>query len=117
MTTPDGTIVSYVVQQGDCNAPDTCQALMNHLFSPYISQWMDVYLDDIVIYSDSLEEHVQHVKMVIDILEKEKFYLSRRKLRFLERELKVLGHIIDNDRIQMDLTKVDGVLAWKVPMN
>jgi Reverse transcriptase (RNA-dependent DNA polymerase) len=62
MTTPDGTIVSYVVQQGDCNAPATCQALMNHLFSPYIGRWMDVYLDDIVIYSDSLEEHVQHVK-------------------------------------------------------
>jgi RNase H-like domain found in reverse transcriptase/Integrase zinc binding domain len=55
--------------------------------------------------------------MVIDILKKENFYLSRRKLRFLEKELKVLGHIIDNDGIRMDPTKVDGVLAWKVPTN
>lgn len=76
--------------------PATCQALMNHLFAPYIGQWMDMYLDDIVIYSDSL---------------------SRRKLRFLEKELKVLSHIINNDGIQMDPTKVDSVLAWKVPTN
>jgi Reverse transcriptase (RNA-dependent DNA polymerase) len=114
---PDGTIVSYVVQQGDCNTPATCQALMNHLFGPYIGRWMDVYLDVIVIYSDSLEDHVQHVKTVIDILRKEKFYLSRRKLKFLEKELKVLGHIINDDGIRMDPAKVDSVLAWKVPTN
>ncbi|KAJ2913330.1 hypothetical protein MD484_g7080, partial [Candolleomyces efflorescens] len=51
MTTPDGNMVSHVVQQGDCNAPATYQALMNHIFSSYIGRFMDVYLDDIVIYS------------------------------------------------------------------
>ena len=76
VTTPDGNMVSNVIQQGDCNAPVTHQALMNHIFSSYIGQFMDIYLDDIMIYSDSLDEHVKHVKLVIDVLKREKLYLS-----------------------------------------
>lgn len=68
MTTSDGNMVSLVMQQGGCNAVATYQSLMNHIFSPYISVFMDVYLDDIVIYSDTLEEHIMHVKTVIDVL-------------------------------------------------
>jgi hypothetical protein len=79
VTTPDGNMVSEVIQQGDCNAPATYQALMNHLFSAYIGRFMDIYLDDIVIYSDSLEDHVKQVKLVLDILAKEKLYLSGGK--------------------------------------
>jgi len=56
--TPDGTMVSLVMQIGDCNASATYQSLMNHIFSAYIGVFMDVYLDDIVIYSDTMEEHV-----------------------------------------------------------
>ena len=48
VTTPDGNMVSQVLQMGDCNAPVTYQALMNHLFSSCIGRFMDVYLDDIV---------------------------------------------------------------------
>ena len=77
MTTPDGNMVSLVAQQGDCNAPATYQALMNHLFSSYIGRFMDIYLDDIVIYSDSLEDHVRHVRLILDILKREKLYLSK----------------------------------------
>ncbi|KNZ74325.1 hypothetical protein J132_07182, partial [Termitomyces sp. J132] len=47
-----------VLQQGDCNAPATYQALMNHIFLAYLGRFLDVYLDDIIIYSDSLEEHM-----------------------------------------------------------
>ena len=64
VTTPDGNMVSLVAQQGDCNAPATYQALMNYLFSSYIGRFMDIYLDDIVIYSDMLEEHIEHVKII-----------------------------------------------------
>ena len=80
VTTPDGNMVSHVVQQGDCNAPATYQALMNHIFGEFIGVFMDVYLDDIIIYSETLEEHVKHVTIVIQILEKEKLYLSENKL-------------------------------------
>ena len=117
VTTPDGNMVSQVAQQGDCDAPATYQALMNHLFSAYIGRFMDVYLDDIVIYSDCLEDHIKHVKLIIDILRREKLYLSRSKLRFLVPELKLLGRVIDKDGIQMDAEKVDSVLKWKVPTN
>src|SRR5882762_9475545 len=117
VTTPDGNMVSLVSQQGDCNAPATYQALMNHLFSAYIGRFMDIYLDDIVIYSDSLEEHEKHVKLVLDILNKEKLYLSGGKSRFIAPELKLLGRIVDNEGIRMDAEKVDSVLNWKVPTN
>ena len=112
---PDGNMVSLVVQQGDCNAPAMYQALMNHIFGMYIRIFMDVYLDDIIIYSDTLEEHVKHVTIVLDILKREKLYLSEKKLRFLCKEVKILGCIVTNDGICMDPEKVDS--NWKVPTN
>lgn len=117
VTTPDGNMVSEVLQQGDCNAPATYQALMNHLFGEYIGNWLDVYLDDLIIYSDSLEEHVRHVKTVLGILEREKLYLSEGKLQFLCKELKVLGRVVDDEGIRMDPDKVDRILNWKTPVN
>lgn len=69
---------------------------MNYVFSAFIGRWMDVYLDDIIIYSNTL---------------------SKNKLHFLCKELKVLGRIIDDDGIRMDPAKVDSVVAWKTPTN
>jgi hypothetical protein len=54
MATPDGNMVSNVIHIGDCNTPATYQALMNHLFGSYIG----IYLDDIIVYSDSLSDHI-----------------------------------------------------------
>lgn len=117
VTTPDGNMVSHVIQQGDCNAPATYQALMNHIFSALIGRCMDVYLDDIVVYSSTLEQHISDVKSIIDILRKEKLYLSKKKLRFLAPEVDLLGHLIDDDGIRMDPNKVDSVTSWKTPTN
>ena len=117
VTTPDGNMVSHVVQQGDCNAPATYQALMNHLFGEYIGVFMDVYLDDSIIYSDTLEDHIKHVTIVLDILRREKLYLSKAKLRFLCKEVKILGRVVTDDGIRMDPEKVDRVVNWKVPTN
>jgi hypothetical protein len=90
VTMPDRNMMSTVIQIGDCNAPSTCQALMNYLFGNYIGRWMDVYLDDIIVYSDTLDEHVEHVRTVLDILRRERLYLSEGKLRFLCKEMKIL---------------------------
>ena len=117
VTTPDGNMVSLVVQQGDCNAPATYQALMNYLFSEYIGVFMDVYLDDIIIYSDTLEEHVKHVRIVLDVLKHEKLYLSKKKLKILCKEVKILRRIVTDDRIRMDPDKVTSIVNWKVPTN
>lgn len=113
--TPDGTMISHVMQIGDCNAGATYQSLMNRIFSRHIGVIMDVYLDDIVIYSDSPEDHVKHVKTVIDVLRENHFYLSEHKLQFFKTELTILGHVIDDAGIRLDPHKVDKVVNWKTP--
>ena len=116
-TTPDGTMVSEVMQMGDCNGGATYQTLMTYIFAPYIGVYMDVYMDDIVIYSDTPDDHVIHVKSVLDILGKEQLYLSKEKLHFFVERLKILGHVIDGDGIALDPNKVDSILNWKIPTN
>lgn len=69
---------------------------MNHIFGEHIGSFLDVYLDDIIIYSDSLSE---------------------KKLQFLCKEVKILGRVVTDDGIKMDPEKVDRILNWKVPTN
>jgi hypothetical protein len=103
--TPDGTMESLVLQQGDLNGPATCQLLMNHIFSEYIGVFMDVYLDDIVIYLDTPGEHIKHLRKIFTVLRREKLYLSADKMQLFASELNVLGHIIDEKGIRMDPNK------------
>ena len=110
-------MVSLVLQMGDCNAPATYQALMNYIFSPYLNRFLDVYLDDIIIYSDTLKDHIEQCKIAMDVLKKEKLYLSKKKINFLPNKMKLLGRIIDETGICMDPEKVDSILAWKTPTN
>jgi hypothetical protein len=117
VSTPDGNMISLVLQQGDCNAPATYQSLMNHLFGQYIGVFMDVYLDDIIVYSNTLEDHIKHVKLIIDVLKREKLYLSAGKMQLLKPEMSVLGRVVDDEGIRMDPHKVDAVVNWKVPTN
>ena len=74
-------------------------------------------VDDIIIYLDTLEDHIRHVRLVLDILRRERLYLSESKLCFIAPELKLLGRIIDDDGIRMNTEKVDSVVNWKVPIN
>ena len=115
--TLDGTMELLVMQQGNCNAGATYQTLMNHIFAPYLGVFVYVYLDDIIIFSDSIKEHVDHIRIMFDILRKEKLYLGLSKMQFFAEELKILGHIIDDKGISMDPHKVDKVLNWKMPTN
>jgi Reverse transcriptase (RNA-dependent DNA polymerase)/RNase H-like domain found in reverse transcriptase len=116
--TLDGTMVSNVMQQGDCNAPTMYQTLMNYLFSVFIGVFMDVYLNDIIIYSDSISDHLKHCRTVLAILRQQKLYLSTPdKLQFFATKLKILGHVIDDNGIVMDPDKVDPISKWKTPTN
>ena len=74
--TPYGTFVSNVMQQGDCNAPATFQRLMTTIFRDYIGRFVHVYLDDIFVYSNSIEEHERHLKLVLDKLHEVQLYMS-----------------------------------------
>lgn len=106
---------SKVLQIGDCNGGATSQAIMTELFAPYIGKWLDIYLDDLIIYSDTAKEHLEHLKIIIDVLRREQFLLSEHKLQLFTKELKTLGHIIDDKGIRMDPHKVESISNWKVP--
>src|SRR6266481_2119004 len=71
-----GTFVSRVMQQGDCNAPSTFQRLMTAVFHEYIARFVHIYLDDIFIYSLSIDEHKGHLSQVFDNLRSAQLYLS-----------------------------------------
>ena len=62
-----------------------------------------------MIYSDTAEEHITHVKLVLDVLKREKFYLSEHKLNFFSATLRILGHVIDDHGVRMDPDKVDKI--------
>lgn len=78
--TPDGTMESLVMQQGDCNMGTAYQMLMNCIFTPYIGVFMYVYLDDIIIFSNSVKEHIGHIRTIFDVLRREKLYLGPNKM-------------------------------------
>src|SRR6202040_1776661 len=63
-----GTFVSHTMQQGDCNAPARFQWLMTVIFQEYIGRFVHVYLDDIFVFSNSIEEHKKHLRLVFDKL-------------------------------------------------
>ncbi|KDQ09079.1 hypothetical protein BOTBODRAFT_643390 [Botryobasidium botryosum FD-172 SS1] len=115
-TTPDGTMESLVIQQGDCNGGATFQALMNYISAEHLGKRSYVYLDDIIIFSNTAKEHHEHILTVFDILRENGLHLSPTKMQLFQRELRILGHIITDEGIAMDPHKVDSILNWKTPI-
>ena len=70
------TFVSQVMQQGDCNTPSTCQRLMTSVFHDFVTRFVHVYLDNIFIYSLTIEEHEDHLTQVFDKLCEAQLYLT-----------------------------------------
>src|SRR6266481_1282220 len=89
-----GTLVSQVMQQGDCNALLTFQQLMTSIFRDHIAWFVHVYLDDIFIYSSSIEEHEGHLAQVFNKLHKAQLYLSQDKVDLYSKRMDCLGHLI-----------------------
>lgn len=112
-----GVMVSNVAQQGDRNAPASFQKLMVDLFRDYIGLWVDVYLDDIFVYTDTIERHEQCLKITFDILRTAKLYLSLPKLDLYSQQLDCLGHIINNDGIHADRDKMRRIREWPIPQD
>ncbi|KAL6340386.1 hypothetical protein AAG906_006039 [Vitis piasezkii] len=92
---------------GLINAPTTFYTLMNKIFHPYLDKFVVVYLDDIVIYSNTLKEHVEHLRKVFKILRQNKLYVKKKKCSFAKEEVSFLGHRIkDGKLIMYDSKKV-----------
>ncbi len=112
-----GTFLSRVTQQGDCNAPSTFQRLMVRIFREKIGIFVHVYLDDIFVFSDTIEEHEQHVRWCLDRLRDNRLYLSRKKCDIFSRNMDCLGHLIDDRGLHADMDKMARVRDWPTPRN
>jgi hypothetical protein len=110
-----GTFLSHIVQQGDCNAPAMFQRLTTRLFRHFIGKFLYIYLDDIFIFSNSIEEHENHLSIVFDILREQKLYLSAKKVDLYSEQMDCLGHLIDHCGLHADGDKMKSVRHWPKP--
>lgn len=113
--TPFGLYEYTVMPFGLTNAPSVFQAYMNKILQPYLYRFVLVYLDDILIYSRTKEEHISHIRQVLQTLRDNKLYVCREKSHFLLKELDFLGHIVTPTGIKPDPKKVEPILKLERP--
>ena len=102
---------------GLTNAPATFQTLMNNIFQPLLDTCVLVYLDDILVFSKTPQEHEQHLRQVLTILRSNKLYAKLSKCEFLKPQVEYLGHVISNTGISVDPNKVTAISDWPTPRN
>lgn len=112
-----GTMLSNVLQQGDCNGPATFQRLMTHIFRSHLGIFVHVYLDDIFVFSYTIEEHERHLKIVFDLLRAHELFLKASKCDLFSEKMDCLGHLIDDRGLHADADKMARVREWHVPRN
>ena len=100
---------------GATNALAVFMDLMNRVFDPYLSQFVMIFIDDILIYSKTKEEHAEHLRIVLQTLRQEKLYAKLSKCSFWLDHVSFLGHIISRDGISVDPAKIEAVRDWLIP--
>lgn len=115
--THEGQYQWNVMPFGLTNAPATFQRLMNAVLRPYISKFCVVYLDDILIYSKTREEHLHHISQVLDKLRKHSLYPKKSKCHFMLTQVQFLGHVINANGISTDPEKINAIKQWPILRN
>ena len=100
---------------GLSNAPAYFMDLMNRIFSEYLDKYVIVFIDDILVYSPDEASHAFHLKRVLELLRENVLFAKYSKCHFWEREVRFLGHVINEDGIGVDQDKVRTVQEWKRP--
>ncbi|KAI3825384.1 hypothetical protein L1987_06867 [Smallanthus sonchifolius] len=100
---------------GLTNAPAVFMDLMNRVCKPYLDKFMIVFIDDILIYSRTKEDHEHHLKLILELLRNEKLYAKFSKCEFWIREVHFLGHVINKEGIHVDPSKIEAIKNWEAP--
>nr|XP_027097511.1 uncharacterized protein LOC113717062 [Coffea arabica] len=106
-----------VMPFGLTNALATFQSLMNQIFQPYLRKFVLVFFDDILVYSSTFEDHIQHLRLVLSLLRDNQLFVKKSKCAFAQRRVDYLGHTITDKGVSMDDSKVSSILHWAVPQN
>jgi hypothetical protein len=104
-----------VVAFGLTNAPTIFMCLMNGIFINYLDKFVIVLLDDILIYSNSEEEHEHHLRLVLQVLREHQLYAKMSKCSFYQKKIHYLGHIISKQGITVDLEKIEAIRGCSMP--
>jgi hypothetical protein len=107
-----GLVEPLVMQFGTTNAPADFQGYINNTIREALDVFPSAYLDDILIYSDTMEEHEQHVKWIMECLLQTRLYLKLDKCEFHEDTVKYLGLVISTKGISMDQDKIETAKNW-----
>jgi hypothetical protein len=91
--------------------------LMNGVFWEYLDKFVIVFLDDMLVYSKSKEEHEHHLRMVLQMLREHQLYAKLRNCSFYQNQIHYLGHIIYEEGIAMDPEKIEAIRGWTTPNN
>lgn len=115
--THNGLFEFPVMPFGLTNAPTTFQSFMNIIFAELLRKRVLVFMDDILVYLETLEGHVILLEKVSNILEQHKFLIKKSKCAFATRKVEYLGHIVSGQGVATDPSKIQSVLQWPTPKN
>jgi hypothetical protein len=115
--THSGLYEFTVIPFGLTNAHATFQVAMNTIFAPLLRKCVLVFMDDILVYSKTLEDHIVHLQQVLQILHTNNFLLKLSKCVFTEQSLEYLGHIVSKAGVATEPSKIAAVNNWPTPKN
>ncbi|XP_073119989.1 uncharacterized protein [Henckelia pumila] len=104
-----------VMPFGLTNAPAVFMDLMNRVFKPFLDKFVVVFIDDILVYSPSEEDHKEHLRLTLQTLREKELYAKFKKCEFWLKSVTFLGHIISKDGVSVDPKKVEAVMDWPRP--